>query len=229
MFVIFWLTSLCIIGSMFFHLISEVLVAESWSTLYNPMNCSPPGSSAHGILQARILEGLSFPPPGDLPDPGIEPGSPVLQADALLTELRGNPSHLIRTDSNAFLFYSWVTFHYVYASQFLYLFICLWTSGSTLAWEIPGTEEPGGLQSMGSQRGEHDSVTKQQEQQPSALQTRAHWRNLYRQGISSTLPNGFFSFSFSPHLWDVYHVHAASLHQHSWHFSSTAGGGVIGH
>ena len=119
-----------------------------------------------GFSRQEYLNELSFPPPGDLPDPGIEPGSPVLQADALLTELRGNLSHLIRPDSNAFLFYSWVTFHYVYASQFLYLFICLWTSRSTLAWKIPGTEEPGELQSMGSERGEHNSVTKQQEQQP---------------------------------------------------------------
>ena len=31
------------------------LVAKSCPTLYNPMNCSPPGSSVHGILQARIL------------------------------------------------------------------------------------------------------------------------------------------------------------------------------
>ena len=38
------------------------------------MGCSPPGSSVHGILQAG--SGLSDPPPGDLPDPGIEPTSP---------------------------------------------------------------------------------------------------------------------------------------------------------
>ena len=40
-----------------------------------------PGSSVHGISQARILERLPFPPPGDLPDPGIKPvflTSPVL-------------------------------------------------------------------------------------------------------------------------------------------------------
>ena len=37
------------------------------------MNCSLPGSSAHGILQAGILEWVAFPPPKDLPDPGIEP------------------------------------------------------------------------------------------------------------------------------------------------------------
>ena len=43
------------------------------------MDCSPLGSSAHGILQARILSGLPCPPPGDLPDPGTEPFSLHLQ------------------------------------------------------------------------------------------------------------------------------------------------------
>ena len=36
---------------------------------------APPGSSAHGIFQARILSGLPFPSPGDLRDPGIKPAS----------------------------------------------------------------------------------------------------------------------------------------------------------
>ena len=40
------------------------------------MDCSPPGSSVHGILQARILP---CPPPGDLPDPGNEPISPAYE------------------------------------------------------------------------------------------------------------------------------------------------------
>ena len=44
------------------------------------------GSSVHGISQARILDGLPFPSPGDLPNPGIEPSAPEL-ADSL-------PSHL---------------------------------------------------------------------------------------------------------------------------------------
>ena len=38
------------------------------------MDCSPPGSSVHGILQARILEWAAVLSSGDLPDPGIEPG-----------------------------------------------------------------------------------------------------------------------------------------------------------
>ena len=48
-------------------------------------------ASVHGILQARILEWVTFPSPGDLPDPGIKPGSPALQADSLPSELPGKP------------------------------------------------------------------------------------------------------------------------------------------
>ena len=48
-----------------------VLVTQSYLILCNPMDCIPPGSSVHGILQARILEWVAMPPPGDLPNPGI--------------------------------------------------------------------------------------------------------------------------------------------------------------
>ena len=65
------------------------LVAKSHRTLCDPLDYSPPGSSVQRILEARILNGLLFPSPGDLPDLGIKPGSPALQADSLLTELPG--------------------------------------------------------------------------------------------------------------------------------------------
>ena len=39
----------------------SVLVAQSCPTLYDPMDCSPQGSSVHGILQARILEWVAMP------------------------------------------------------------------------------------------------------------------------------------------------------------------------
>ena len=61
-------------------------VAQLCPTLCNPMDCSPPGSSVHGILQMRILDGVPCPPPGDLPNPGIRPRSPALQADSFLSE-----------------------------------------------------------------------------------------------------------------------------------------------
>ena len=48
---------------------------QSCPTLCNPMGCSLPGSSVHGTLQALHWNGLPWPLPGDLPNPGIEPMS----------------------------------------------------------------------------------------------------------------------------------------------------------
>ena len=61
----------------------KVLVTQSRLTFCDPMDCSPPGSSVRGILQARILEWGAIPFSRDLPKPGIEPGSPALQAGSL--------------------------------------------------------------------------------------------------------------------------------------------------
>jgi len=51
----------------------QAKLLQLYLTLCNPLDCSPPGSSAHGILQPRILEWVPCPPPGDLPNTGIEP------------------------------------------------------------------------------------------------------------------------------------------------------------
>ena len=56
-----------------------------------PTLCDPMDYTVHGILQARILEWVAFPSPGDLPDSGIEPWSPALQADALPSKPPGKP------------------------------------------------------------------------------------------------------------------------------------------
>ena len=58
------------------------------------MDYRSPGSSVHGILQARIQSGLLCPPPGDLPSPGTEPASlmsPVLVGRFFTTRVRGSP------------------------------------------------------------------------------------------------------------------------------------------
>ena len=64
---------------------------QSCLTLCNPMDCSPPGSSVHVILQARVLEWAAFPLPEDLSDPGIKHGSLALQVDSLPLSYQGNP------------------------------------------------------------------------------------------------------------------------------------------
>ena len=60
--------------------------AQSCPTLCDPMDCSPPGSSVHGILQATILGWVAISFSRGFSDPGIEPGSSALQEDALLSE-----------------------------------------------------------------------------------------------------------------------------------------------
>ena len=70
----------------------KVSVAQSCPTLCDPMDCGPPTSSVYGILQARILEWVAISFSRDLPDLGIEPGSPALQADSLLSEPLGMPT-----------------------------------------------------------------------------------------------------------------------------------------
>ena len=55
------------------------------------IGCQAPLSM--GIFQARILEWVAMPPSGDLPNPGIKPRSPILQADSLPAEPQGKPKN----------------------------------------------------------------------------------------------------------------------------------------
>ena len=57
----------------------------------DPMDCSLPGSSVHGILQARILEWVVIFDSRGSPHPGLKPGSPALQAYFLPSEPPGKP------------------------------------------------------------------------------------------------------------------------------------------
>ena len=58
-------------------------VVQSCPALWDPMDCSLPGSSLHGILQARVLEWVAISSSRELPNSGIKPGSFAFQADAL--------------------------------------------------------------------------------------------------------------------------------------------------
>ena len=61
------------------------------------MDRTPPDSSVHGILLTRMLEWVAIPFLRDLPNPGIEPWSPALQADALPSESQGKPVKSVST------------------------------------------------------------------------------------------------------------------------------------
>ena len=73
----------------------RVLVVQSCPTLCDPMDWAPPGSSVHGILQARILECVAISFSGDLPDSGIEPSSPALQVILCHLSHQGCPQFLM--------------------------------------------------------------------------------------------------------------------------------------
>ena len=57
----------------FYTVIAVFLAVKSCLTLCDPVDCSPPGSSVHGILQQEYWNGLPFPPAGHLPHPEMEP------------------------------------------------------------------------------------------------------------------------------------------------------------
>ena len=65
-------------------LVCDVKITQLCLTLCSPMNYT-----VHGILQARIQEWVDSPSPGGLPNPGIEPRSPVLQTHSLPADPRG--------------------------------------------------------------------------------------------------------------------------------------------
>ena len=60
-----------------------MLIAQSCPSLCDLMDCSPPGPPSMAFPWQEYCSGLPFPSPGDLPNPGIKPGSPILQADSL--------------------------------------------------------------------------------------------------------------------------------------------------
>ena len=70
------------------------LVAKSCLTLKTPWAVAHQLPLSMGYPGQEYWNGLPFPSPGDLPDPGIEPWSPTLQADALPSEPPGKPMGL---------------------------------------------------------------------------------------------------------------------------------------
>ena len=68
----------------------KVLVAQLFLILCDPIDCSTPQASlVMEFSRQEYQSGLLFPSPGDLPNAGIEPGSPALHADALPSEPPG--------------------------------------------------------------------------------------------------------------------------------------------
>ena len=91
-----WEFLIRIMGISDLHLtgVVRVLVTQSCPTLCNPIDCSLPGSSVHGILQARILGWVASPLSRGSSQPRDRTGSPALQVDSLPAEPPAKSSHL---------------------------------------------------------------------------------------------------------------------------------------
>ena len=67
------------------------LVTKSCLTLATPWTAACQAPLSMGFSRQEYCSGLPFPSPGDIPNTGIEPGSPALQADSLQSEPPGKP------------------------------------------------------------------------------------------------------------------------------------------
>ena len=117
---------------------SESEAAQSCLTLSDPTDCSLPGSSVHGIFQARVLEW------------GANLKYTIMQIFGI--------GHLKYSIFNSILLRTRGISQYYLNSHHSgsNLEKAMAPHSSTLAWKIPWMEEPGGLQSMGSLRFRHD-------------------------------------------------------------------------
>ena len=107
----------------------KVLGARSCSTLYDPMDCSPAGSSVHGVLQARILGWVatSFSRGSSQPrDWTIKPGSLILQSGSLPSEPLWKPC--LNHDYNIYIAYVNIYIcQYTYSDIYMYMSFNHWS------------------------------------------------------------------------------------------------------
>ena len=71
--------------------VSEVSSLSRVQLFGTPQTVAHQALPSMGFYRQEYWSGLPFPSPGELPDPGIEPGSPALQAGALPSEPPGKP------------------------------------------------------------------------------------------------------------------------------------------
>ena len=122
---------------------------QSGLTLCDPMDyIADLAPLSMGFSRQEYWSVLPFPSSGDLPDPGIEPGSPATQADSLLSELPGKPYGGSVVGNRSTIQETQVqSLGWEDSLKEEMAIHC-----SILAWEIPWTEQSGGLQTTGSQR-----------------------------------------------------------------------------
>ena len=119
-------------------LLSHFSCVWLFATLWTVASQSP---LSMGFSKQEYWSGLPYSPPGNLPNPGIRPRSPALQADSLPLSHQGSPV-AIHNDYQ-------IEWGLISGAHVLITEKAMALHSSTLAWKIPRMEEPGRLQSMG--------------------------------------------------------------------------------
>ena len=117
-------------------------------TLCDPMDYSPPGSSVHGILQAKILEWVVMPSSRESPNPGIEPASsaaPALQADSLPLSHGRSPSYVQLGDRQTLVELGRLRFFLQATKHFWTLWVFLLCARQPGTWMMRWEESGAGL------------------------------------------------------------------------------------
>ena len=147
------------------------VLAQLCPTLCDPMGWVNQAHLSTGFSRQEYWSSiLPCPPPGDLSNPGIEPRSPALQVGSLPAELPGKHKTV---KIQPYYIFPPLPGGTVVRNLLAVQETQVWSLGqedpleketethsSIVAWGSSWAEEPGGLQSMGSQRGGHDWVTK---------------------------------------------------------------------
>ena len=131
---------------------------QSCQTLCDPMVCSPPGSSVHGILQTRILEWVAMPSSRGYSWPRDQTCVSHL---CLLNQQEGSLAlvPLRKSKCRRLGLSPWVRKIPWRRKWLPNPEMATMAQSRILAWIIPRTKEPGRLQSLGSQRVGHDWAT----------------------------------------------------------------------
>ena len=104
----------------------KVLAAQLCAILCDLVDYCPPGSSVHGILQARILQWVVISSLQEIfPDPGVEPGSPVLHVDSLPSEPSWKLCVCVCARTHAQTYYISISIYiYAYSTRIQILLCC---------------------------------------------------------------------------------------------------------
>ena len=131
----------------------------------NPLDCSLPSSSVCGFSRQEYWSGLPFPPPGDLPNPGIELESPALAGGFLTTKPPGKPLRCSVVASN---------WHLEWPGK----------SGGTLPFPLDSSRVFGGKNAANSSASGRKQVSCSRER----TRVWERWAGFQRQGLTTTSP-----------------------------------------